>query len=295
LFLWVNNTYGFYTSWADLAGRTGGTAAIAPNTVVAGGGGRVEVIRVAGSPGTDGSHQVLVWLPKQYDQPSARTTRFPVVMVLPGQPSTPQAMFTNYDFAATATAAIDGGHVKPFIAVFPPLMTNPPRDTECTNLPAGPQAETWLVRDVYGAVRRNFRASTSPWSLVGWSTGAFCSAKLLLHHPAQYAAAAGLGGYYETLSDHTTGNLFGSRAAVKEHNSPLWLYRHGGLHARRLLVVTGREDHESYAATQKFLTATSGDADVSSLIFPTGGHNYRNYRVLLPSVLQWLSKVRAIT
>lgn len=130
--------------------------------------------------------------------------------------------------------------------------------------------------------------------MIGWSTGAFCSAKLLLHHPDRYAAAAGLGGYYDTLTDHTTGNLFGSRVAVKKHNSPLWLYQHGGFHSRRLLVVTGRQDHESYRPSERFLAATRSDPAVSSLVFPSGGHNYHNYRILLPAVLQWLNKIQAI-
>lgn len=294
LFLWVNNTYGFYTSWSDLAGHSSGSATIRTNGLVSQGDGRTQILTVAGSRGTNGSHQVLVWLPKQYDEPSARTKRFPVVMVLPGQPSTPEAMFAHYEFASAATAAIDGGQVKPFIAVFPPLMTDPPRDTECTDVPRGPQAETWLSRDVYQAIPRTLRVDTAPWSAIGWSTGAFCAAKLLLHRPNQFAAAAGFGGYYETLTDHTTGNLFGSHAAVKRHNSPLWLYQHGGLHTRRLLVVTGRQDHGSYAQTMRFLAATRGDPAVSSLVFPTGGHNYHNYRILLPAVLQWLGKIQAI-
>ena len=44
-----------------------------------------------------------------------------------------------------------------------------------------------------------------------------------------------------------------------------------------------------------FLDASHGDPAVASLIFGVGGHNYHNYRVLLPAVLQWLQRVRALT
>jgi enterochelin esterase-like enzyme len=294
LFLWVNNSYGFYTSWSDLVGRSSSDAKIQPNGLVQNGQGRAEVITVAGGPGRNGSHRVLVWLPREYDQPSAQTTKFPVIMVLPGQPSSPETMFKHYDFGTVATNEISRGLVRPFIAVFPPLMTNPPRDTECTDVKGGPQAQTWLTRDVYQAVRQSFRVAKSPWSVMGWSTGAFCSVKLTLRYPGQYGAAAGLGGYYEPLTDKTTGHLFHGDAALRNENSPLWLYRRNTLHHRQLLIVTGRQDLESYGPSQKFLDASRGDAGVSSLIFAVGGHNYHNYRAQLPAVLEWLNRVRPV-
>lgn len=296
LFLWVNVQFGFYTSWSDLLGRSSATeATISGGALVPKGDGRGQVVTVHGGPHGGGTHQVLVWLPKQYDQRTAATTRFPVVMVLPGQPSTPDAMYTHYTFGTIATREIDSGRVRPFIAVFPPLMTNPPRDTECTDVAGGPQAETWLDRSVRQTVDQDFRVSSRPWSVIGWSTGGFCSAKLLLHHPGHYQAAVSLGGYFQPLTDHTTGDLFGDRLTAIRQNSPLWLYRHAGLHGRQLLVVTGLQDTESYAPSKVFIDAARGDPSVSKLVFASGGHNYHNYRILLPAVLQWLQHVRALT
>lgn len=249
---------------------------------------------VPGTAATGGAHQVLVWLPPQYQDRRDQNSRFPVLMVLPGQPSTPQATFRHFDFGSVATQAINGGRVKPFVAVFPPLMTNPPRDTECTNVPGGPQAENWLTRDVYRYVNQQLRVTRTPWSTIGYSTGAFCAAKLLLKHPQQYSAAVGLGGYYQTLTDKTTGDLFGRRRKVEYGNSPLWLYRHGGLHHRDLLLVSGKQDHGSYRSTRRFLAASHGDPGVASLTFDTGGHNYRNYRSYFPGLLAWLQTKNAI-
>ncbi|WP_375430036.1 alpha/beta hydrolase [uncultured Friedmanniella sp.] len=296
LFLWVNVQYGFYTSWSDLLGRTNtNEASIDGNALVPKGDGRAQVVTVNGGPHGGGRHQVLVWLPHQYDERADAHTRFPVVMVLPGQPSTVDAMYTHYQFGTVATSEIDSGRVKPFIAVFPPLMTDPPRDTECTNVSGGPQAETWLDRTVPTAIDGDFRVTPRPWSMIGWSTGGFCSAKLLLHDPSHFTAAASLGGYFSPILDHTTGDLFHGRRTAEQQNSPLWLYRHGGLHDRRLLVVTGRQDNESYAPSETFIDASRGDPAVANLIFPTGGHNYHNYQVLLSGVLQWLQRVRALT
>jgi hypothetical protein len=228
LFLWVNDQYGFYTSWSDLIGAPTKGVTIRSNGLVPPGAGRVEILTVKGRTQTDPVRQTLVWLPPQYDQAAYRTARFPVVMVLPGQPSTPEAMLRQYDFARTAVAEISAGRIKPFVAVLPPLMTNPPRDTECTNIVGGPQAQTWLTSTIHTAVQNSLRTAPAPWSVMGWSTGAFCSAKLVLTHPHEYQAAVAFGGYFSVLTDKTTGDLFHGSTAARQANSPIWLYQHGG-------------------------------------------------------------------
>jgi dienelactone hydrolase len=288
LFLWVNDQYGFYTSWSDLIGAPTKGVTIQSNRLVPPGAGRVEILTVQGRTQTDPVRQTLVWLPPQYDQAAYRTARFPVVMVLPGQPSTPEAMLRQYDFARTAVAEISAGRIKPFVAVLPPLMTNPPRDTECTNVVGGPQAQTWLTSTIHTAVQNSLRTAPAPWSVMGWSTGAFCSAKLVLTHPQEYQAAVAFGGYFSALTDKTTGDLFHGSTAARQANSPIWLYQHGGLHGRKLLMVSGRQDLGTWASTERMLQVSRGDPNVSFIAFPTGGHNYRNYRHYLSAALQWL-------
>jgi enterochelin esterase-like enzyme len=297
LFLWVNSEYGFYTSWSDLFGVRTERATIQTNglqtsRLVRPGAGHLQVLTVPSRSAADHNRKVLVWLPPQYEQPEFKTTAFPVLMVLPGQPSTPEVMFRHYDFGQVATTEINAGRIKPFIAVFPPLMTNPPRDTECTNIPGGPQAYTWLSSMVPNTIRRQVRAEPGPWSLAGWSTGAFCSAKLLLNQPKNFQAAVSLGGYFTPITDRTTGDLFHANSSARRRNSPLWLYRQQGLHGRKLLLICGRQDKESWPPNQQMLAASRGDPGVSILDFPTGGHNYRNYRRYLPDALQWLNHVR---
>ena len=292
LFLWVNNQYGFYTSWSDLFGTHTQRATIQTNGLVRPGAGRVQVLTVPDRSATGHQLKVLAWLPPQYEQPQYRNTTFPVLMVLPGQPSTPEVMFRHYDFGKIASAEINAGRIKPFIAVFPPLMTNPPRDTECTNIPGGPQAYTWLSSSVPNAIRHQLRVLPGPWSLAGWSTGAFCSVKLLLRQPQQFQAAVSLGGYFTPITDRTTGDLFHGDAATQRRNSPLWLYRQHGLHGRKLLLIYGRQDKEALPPNRQMLALTRSDPGVSFLSFPTGGHNYRNYRRYLPDALQWLDHVR---
>jgi enterochelin esterase-like enzyme len=300
LFLWVNNQYGFYTSWSDLFGVRTEQATIQNNglqnkgltRLVKPGAGHLQVLTVPGRSPGDPSRKVLAWLPPEYVRPQFQRSTFPVLMVLPGQPSTPEAMFQHYDFGRIAANEINAGRIKPFIAVFPPLMIDPPRDTECTNIRGGPQAYRWLSSIVPNAIRHQLRAQPGPWSLAGWSTGAFCSAKLLLTQPKNFQATVSFGGYFTPIIDRTTGDLFHGDAAARERNSPLWLYRQHGLHGRKLLLICGRQDKGSWKANQQMLAASRGDRGVSFLDFTSGGHNYRNYRRYLPDALQWLNHVR---
>ncbi|MGI3780421.1 MAG: alpha/beta hydrolase [Janthinobacterium lividum] len=291
-FLAVNRDFVFYASWGDLLGTTATDATIRTQDLVHPGQGSIDVVQVHG-PVSGATAPVLLWRPPQYGQPAYAHTRFPVLMVLPGQPSTPSVMFAHFNFGAAATQAIAEHLVKPFVAVFPPLMTNPPRDTECTDVAGGPKAESWLVDDVRTAVLQHARvsAASSSWAVTGYSTGAFCAAKLMLAHPSLFNQAAAFGGYYRPLTDHTTGDLFGGSRTRFDDNSPLWLYQRGGLEpGHRLLLITGRQDPSSYGQTAIMLAATRNDPGVSSLVFPTGGHNYRNYAGSMPAVLRWLGQ-----
>ena len=296
LALEVNDQYLFYTSWADLTGHVSQGTAIRTGGLVDHGQGRVEVMTVhAHRAGRD--DQVLVWLPPEYDEPAYRTHRFPVVMFVAGQPSSPQIAFHQFDFAHVATQEIAAHRAAPFVAVFPTLMVSPPRDTECTDVPGGPQAESWLSRDVPAYVQQHLRVQPpgAGWSAMGWSTGGFCAAKLVTSQasgqPRTFSSAVSFGGYYQPLEDHTTGSLFAGRAHLREENSPQWLYRRsGGLHGSRLLMVAGQQDKETWASTQRMIQVASGDPSVAHVAFPVGGHNYRNYASYLPAGLDWAAR-----
>jgi enterochelin esterase-like enzyme len=288
-FLVANNSYGFYTSWTDLTGvGIDKPPRVSTYGLVTKGEGRIEKMVVRGGP-SGANADVLMWLPPEYDDKRFADTKFPVLMVLPGQPSQVQTMFKHFDFGAVASQEIASGRVKPFVAVFPPLMIDPPRDTECTDVDGGPEALTWLQKDVPEAALKKYRVSadTARWSVTGWSTGGFCAAKLLLTDPGRFIAAATLGGYFEPLTDGTTGKLFKNKTE-RNANSPLHLYENGGLApGRSLLLVSGRQDAESWPMTQPMIAATKGDRQVYTYIFARGGHNYRNYKDLLPGVLGW--------
>jgi enterochelin esterase-like enzyme len=292
IFLAVNNEYQFYSSWADLFGVSSGPPPPVRTTNVISGTGSVEVMTVNAKSGV--TADTLVWLPPGYA--ASGQTKYPVVMFLPGQPSSPQTVFNEYDFGNVASQEVTSGKVKPFVAVFPPIMIAPPRDTECVDVPNGPQAETWLASDVPNALQAKYRveAPGKHWSLMGWSAGGLCVAKLLLKYPTTFSAAVSFGGAYQAYLDNTTGDLFGGNAQLQNENSSIWLYKTYGMRGGKLLMVSGKQDAWSWTGTTQMSLATNGDPNVTVVSFPTGGHNYRSYKPFIPQGLEWLAKSGAV-
>jgi enterochelin esterase-like enzyme len=290
VFLYVNRSYGFYSSWNDVLGQD----LTQPEPVRANGldagSGRIETLTVKGEAAkVTGS--VIVWLPPQYSQPAYAKKSFPVVIFLPGQPSSPQIVYDEFTFGAQASAAIASGKVAPFVAVFPPIMINPPRDTECTNVPNGPQAESWLTKDVTDAVTKAYRVEPSGphWAAMGWSTGGLCAAKLMMRHPKAFGGAVSFGGDVLAYEDNTTGKLFGGSAQLKRENSPLDLYLdNAGTQGGKLMLVAGKQDKEVWGSVSKMLPVVQGDPNVSVVTFAQGGHNDARYAAFLPTAFTWM-------
>ena len=184
--------------------------------------GQVLQITVRGEHTGIGSAADYVYLPPQYFQPAYAQARFPVVLVLTGYPNDPWSIVKRLAVPATAARLVSGGQIRPAVYVMMNVSVALPRDTECTNVPEGPQSETFLAQDVPLAVERTFRvqAGRSGWAVLGYSTGGYCAAKLAMMDPYQFSSAVSMAGYYTAIMDNTTGNLYGGSAAFLAPGPP---------------------------------------------------------------------------
>jgi enterochelin esterase-like enzyme len=255
-----------------------------------------EVTTLAG-PASKITSQVSVWTPPQYARdPHAQ---FPVLELLHGVWGSPEGWTGPMNVVAHLEAAEQSGAVYPYILVVPevtpiPGHTTPYDNEECTDIPGDAAVGTWLTRDVRTMVLANFRAepAASGWGLMGYSTGGFCAAKLVLQHPDLYQAAVSLSGYYvpdsEQLSDDP---------ALDRANSPLWLIGHTRTPAVSLLMTASAQDRVDPAseAAQVIAAAEANPlaraTDVQSFVAPLGGgHNQSAWEKMLPTAFTWLSQ-----
>ncbi|MER6027753.1 alpha/beta hydrolase-fold protein [Streptomyces sp. NPDC001851] len=311
--LYANQAFGFYASWADLFGQENGQGVVVDH--MAEGSSPVHVVsasRVIGAssplPQVAGQVQkvdiigrtthiatpAFVYLPPEYFQPQNRARKFPVSVVLTGYPGTAQALVDKLHYPTTAQQLARQGKMQPMILVMLRPTVAPPRDTECVDVPGGPQTETFFAKDLRDSVVAHYRVDKTPagWGIVGDSTGGYCALKIAMHHPASYAAAAGLSPYYKAPIDPTTGDLFRGNENLRNRADLFWDLKHLTAPETSLLVTSSKVGEHNYKDTLKFIKSVQDTnvTRISSIILPSGGHNFHTWQREIPSMLQWMSE-----
>ncbi|SHM32039.1 alpha/beta hydrolase [Actinacidiphila paucisporea] len=307
----ANYSFGFYASWADLFGRdttpgvvvdhaAGGSPADSAlrvlstiHTNVQGGavprlGGQIQKIAVTG--GVSGiTTTAYVYLPPEYFREPQR--RFPAVVVLTGYPGTAEALYKKLRYPAIAAGQVRRGTAQPMVLVMMRPTVAPPRDTECTDVPGGPQTETFFAADLRKSLAARYRLGAGPasWGIIGDSTGGYCALKLALRDPGAYSTAVGLSADYGAPKDATTGDLYGGSPARRASNDLMWRLGHLPHPPVSLLVTSSRHGEHNYRATVRFVTLGGGPTRISSIILPSGGHNFTTWSREIPPAVDWLS------
>jgi enterochelin esterase-like enzyme len=233
----------------------------------------------------------FVYLPPQYFQPAYAHARFPAVLVLTGYPGSAWSIVKRLLVPSESAALVAAKKATPAVYVMMNASVAMPRDTECTNIPAGPQVLTFFTRDVPTVIERMFRvaAGGASWGALGYSTGGFCAVKMAMMAPGQFSLAVSLAGYYQALVDHTTGNLYGGSLGYRDENSPDWRLQHLPAPPVSVLVASSVLGERSYRPTLAFLRLVRPPMRAYSLFLPQGGHNFTTWDRELPQSLEWLS------
>jgi putative esterase len=308
----ANYSFGFYASWADLFGQETTPGVVVDHTLgspsdggavrlldtvhvdVPGGsaprsGGQIQKVAIGG--GVSGiTSTAYVYLPPQYFREPA--ARFPAALVLTGYPGTAEALYKKLRYPEVAADLVRHGRARPMVLVMMRPTVVPPRDTECADVPGGPRTETFFTRDMQEAITAHYRVGrgAASWGVIGDSTGGYCALKLALRDPGHYSAAVGLSADYGAPQDRTTGDLYGGSAARRRESDLAWRLRHLPHPPVSLLVTSSRHGEHNYAATRRFISlAAGGPLRISSIILPSGGHNFTTWRREIPAAMEWLN------
>ncbi|AKT51164.1 hypothetical protein ADJ73_07275 [Arsenicicoccus sp. oral taxon 190] len=314
----VNRELGFYPTWdalvsaADdgdpLAGMGGGASSgetlnqaeiariakdgWAPHPVqpAAGNGTYRDYLVNGGKAKT--KQKVIAWMPPGYEK-NDKAKDLPVVLVLGGAYVTTDFAANGLHFGDEAAQLVRDRKVPPFVALFPEINIKLPNDTECVDYPGGPQAYSWLAHDVpTWAVKTLGVAPTGPkWSVIGWSLGGYCAAKLHVNNPREFGAGASIQGFYAPIPDGSTGALALDLARNPElrHTSDVaWMLQHRPPANTKLLVMSSQADPQSWPQTSTFLNATRGIPGIRPLLIDGQGHTLNSWRKTLPTVLPYL-------
>ncbi|KAK1180246.1 alpha/beta hydrolase-fold protein [Streptomyces sp. NBS 14/10] len=314
--LFANQSFGFYGSWSDLFG-TETTPGVVVNHDAASSSTRVQVtdIRRVNVPGGSEpaaagriekvtikgplsglASPAYVYLPPEYFQPEYARRDFPAVLVLTGYPGTTEALINGLKYPQNAHKLVKDGRMQPMVLVMLRPTVAPPRDTECVDVPQGPQTETFFTKDVPTAVAGHYRVGEHArnWGVIGNSTGGYCALKMAMRHPEAFSAAAGLSPSYKAPIDATTGDLFGGSKQLERENNLMWRLDHKPAPPVSLLVSSSEHGEKNYKDTVKFiekakeLNRRGEPIRISSIILKTGGHNFNTWKREVPAALEWL-------
>jgi enterochelin esterase-like enzyme len=235
-----------------------------------------------------GDNNVLVWLPPQYNDPAYANTDFPVVMLFPGYPGTPQTWFGQMDGQKELAALVQQHTSTPFVLVAVNISPIKGVNTDCTDIPGGPQVATYITDDVRTMVERTFRVTTdrSGWGMMGYSEGGLCAGKLLVQYPQLFSAAVQMSG------DVRPGGYVSKYGPIfADQNSTLWvLQNHKPNPPVSLLAAASAEDaHGSVLSDALSLQHVAPDV-VDVLKKDHGSHNTAVWKQWLPQAYGWLSQ-----
>ncbi|MGW5349110.1 alpha/beta hydrolase [Streptomyces sp. NPDC004031] len=306
----LNTSFGFYASWADLFGRNTTPGVVVDHSLgspqdggmrvlgtvrpgVPGGaipkrGGQIQKVALAG--GTTGiTSTAYVYLPPEYFREP--TARFPAVLVLTGYPGTAESLYKKLKYPTVNAQLVKDHRSRPMVLVMMRPTVAPPRDTECTNVPGGPQVESYFAKDVPTLITDRYRvaAGARNWAVIGDSTGGYCAVKLALRDPGSYSVAVGLSPDYGAALDATTGDLYGGDAERRRENDLMWLIGHRPHPPVSLLVTSSRKGERNYKNTLRFIAMGEAPTHVSSIILPSGGHNFTTWNREIPAAMEWIS------
>lgn len=309
----LNKQYEFYSSWDDLLGAAtkqtttdhGGRALNAFKTSTSGPGlhalsrpvsfpmppkpgTRMQTYYVTGKL-THTRAEVLAYLPKGYD-PKDMSKKYPVIMALHGFPGGPHLYFHLNNFFDHVDTAVDTKKMNEAIVIVPTINSPRTLDTECVNVPGGPQTETWLSKDIPDWIVNTFPVKTdrASWATYGFSFGGWCAAMLTLRHPDIFGAGVVIQGYFRPQFDPSYVPFRPGSALYREYD--LIALSRKKPPPVALWVLASAQDAVSYPTSRQFAHDARAPMSVTSVLLASGGHRTAVWFPKMDETFAWLGR-----
>jgi len=256
--------------------------------------GQVQDVTIYGAS-TGLTTQAIVYLPPEYFQRAYRGYEFPAAIVSTGYPGDIWALQDKLKYPYRLLTGVNAHQDKPIVLVM--MQPSPTSvdgvDTECTNVPGGPQVNTFWAEDIPRAIEDRYRVTSaaSGWGIIGDSTGGDCALKVTLMNSDRFTAAVSMSGDYDAPQDLTTGDLYGT-PRFRDLNNIMWRVQNLPKPPVSVLLASSRHGESDYGAVLRFQQLTAGTpTHTSTLIRNEGGHNFPTWNAEIPPAMQWLSNV----
>ncbi len=246
------------------------------------------------------TRSVYVFLPPQYFRPgSYQNYRFPVIELLHGFPGQPQDWITVLGVNTILDTLISEHKADPAVLVMPDANGGRGISLQCLNQHHGPRDDTYLAKDLPDYIYHHLRVQPlgAGWGIAGYSEGGFCAANLGLQHGSIFNDAAVLSGYFrpdlnQLINPPRRVSAFASQQQDRA-NTPVDLLRSLplGRPIPQFWLGAGDGDAPDVHAAQNFSELLQlRQPNVTLRLVRGGGHTMLTWRLLLPPMLQWMTR-----
>ncbi|SUU74435.1 enterobactin/ferric enterobactin esterase [Actinomyces denticolens] len=231
------------------------------------------------------TQEVWVWTPRGYSPTDGKT--YPVLVMLHGDPGSPDGVVGALKAASAMQAAIDSGEVPPAILVLPSLNADKRQTAmpDCADVVGHAQVGTWVQDDVPAIVRASFpnvSPNRSGWAIGGVSAGGFCSTWTAIMRSDVYGYVISLSGYDVPF----TGSMSTSNE-LKSSNTLSTLLRTRVHQSLRIWQMAAKDDTGTADLRASFPAAVP-PTDTLEMVTPqSGGHSATLWRQTFPTALTW--------
>jgi Putative esterase len=299
IFVIVNRSAEFYSSWSDLFGTDNGSASItavhysasrteAPVIVTgssavpvpgrpAGPRGRLQSVRIHGAlSGITARGYVYQPARRHPGSRSGLERRLPVIVVISDQVSRRGAPYSGQQLAATAASQIAAGRLQRVLIVMLPAEFGS-GDQGCLNVPGGAQVATFFAQDLPRAIESRYLVSPPRhWALLGDASGGYCALQLALTNSQTYSAAALPPGGY-AAPPGADPRVFAGSPQIRTQDNLAWLLQHQPMQPISVLFT-------GHGPAQPFLSLARRPMRAVSAVLGAG-------RWPLAPVLDWIGRV----
>ncbi|CAM4234224.1 alpha/beta hydrolase [Nocardiopsis rhodophaea] len=311
LALVANLHFSFYGTWDDLLGHDG-PADAAPTDSQKDGGesvaeplpdddvtsqvpermGKLEKVQFKGAR-SGLSDMGYVLLPPEYFSKAHAEDRFPVGILLTGFPGEARNLVERMKLPKVVSDLRKQGRVQPMIWVMARPSPEPPRDTECVDVPGGPQAGTYYAEDLPEALSNRYRTAPTAkgWAIMGNSSGGSCAMRTAMMNPNSYTASVSLAGDFRAIKDKQTGDLYGGSQQFRNENDLFWRLKNRPMPPIDMLVTRILDGGDGNPSEPKeFADLAKPPMRIDLLERKSGGHNFVTWNAELYQAVPWVSE-----
>lgn len=250
--------------------------------------GRVAQVTIPPTASGFAARPAWIYLPPAYL--GSTRARLPVLVLMSGQPGSPDDWLAGGDLAARMDTFAAAHHGLAPIVLMPDALGSPLANPLCLDSRLGDVA-TYLRVDVPAWIRAHLEAQP-PAAVGGLSYGGTCALQTALNAPGVYPDLLDISGQSEpTLGTRaqTVAAAFGGDEAAFRAVNPLDLLATRAFPGTQAYLVAGSEDADYRPQAEQVYAALRAAHVPATLTLLPGGHSWQVWGPGLEAALPWLA------